>query len=81
MCGWVRFRRQLTEDVNVEISDRDLGRVPDEGAADRLPIIHFVQRPRSAPWLLWGDSARSHGATRAAANAPARIVPQRYLWR
>src|SRR5215469_10881562 len=28
-------RRQLTEDGNVEISGRDLGRAPDEGGADR----------------------------------------------
>jgi len=28
-------RRQLTEDGNVEISGRDLGRVPDEGGVDR----------------------------------------------
>ena len=43
---WIRYRlklrrRQLTEDVNVEISGRDLGRVPDEGAADRPGASQF----------------------------------------
>jgi hypothetical protein len=43
---WIRYRlklrrRQLTEDVNVEISGRDLGRMPDEGAADRPGAYQF----------------------------------------
>src|SRR5215469_843629 len=34
-------RRQLTEDVNVEISGRELGRAPDDGRADRPGASQF----------------------------------------
>jgi hypothetical protein len=43
-----QFNR-LTEDVNVEISGRDLGRVPDEGAADCPGRLNSTQSRRS----LW----------------------------
>jgi hypothetical protein len=40
-------RRQLTEDGNVEISGRDLGRGPDEGGADRPGSVSI--RPEADP--------------------------------
>jgi hypothetical protein len=64
-AGRKLLRRQLTEDGHVEISGRDLGRVPDEGGADRprsvsnRPIadLHLFapERERFSPTLEPGE--------------------------
>ena len=45
-------RRQLTEDGNVEISGRDLGRVPDEGGA-RSPGERFNSTLSVVRWIAF----------------------------